>query len=158
MNELSADELQVSLTRMVEEVEENDNVELSPIAAETQNFLYSFAYSFYQNGKFKEAASYFRFLTLVDLHNPKYWLGLGAAQQMLKDFTQAIQAYKTAMVLNETDPYTYFLLADCYFAQGEGEKGLEVLNTVEEQFGKEDKYKPLIGHIAIIRRSWNTKE
>lgn len=158
MNKLSADELQLNLTRMVEEFEENESLELSPIAPETQNFLYSFAYSFYQNGKFKEAASYFRFLTLVDLHQYKYWLGLGAAKQMLKDFDQAIKAYKTAMVLKETDPYTYFLLADCYFAKGEGEKGLEVLDAAQEQFGKEDKYKPLSGHIALIRRSWKDRE
>lgn len=158
MNDLSADELQLHLTKLVEEFEESSCQELPKLASGTQNFLYSFAYSFYQNGKFKEATSYFRFLTLVDLQNPKYWLGLGAAEQMLKNFDKAIQAYKAAMVLNENDPYTYFLLADCYFARGQGEQGLEVLTTVEQRFGNEEKYQPLIGHIALIRRSWDTKE
>ena len=47
--------------------------------------VYSLAFGYYQTGKYEEAHKLFQFLVLFDHLNAKYWFGLGATQQALRD-------------------------------------------------------------------------
>ena len=66
-----------------------DNATLKQLKGVTNAELeavYSLAFGYYQTGKFNEALKLFQFLVLFDHLNKKYWMGLGAVQQVLKDF------------------------------------------------------------------------
>ena len=153
ISETTSIEMDEALTRVVEKIENGMAVEKHEMSQDLIDSLYSYAYHFYQNGKYEEAKSFFRFLTLLNMNLPKYWMGLGASDQMLKNYDEAIYSYKVAMVLNESDPYVYFVIADCYIAEGQTEKGIEVLEEAVRLFGEDDKYKKIIAHIDVVRLS-----
>jgi cytochrome c-type biogenesis protein CcmH/NrfG len=61
-------------------------------------------------------AHFFRVLCAMDCDDPKHWLGLGAAYQMLKDYDEALPAYGLAAVLDQTNPQVHLHAADCFIA------------------------------------------
>lgn len=75
--------------------------------------LYSVAHNFYKNGKYDKALPLFQFLSLIDHVNKKWWMGYGAAAQMSKDYTKAINAYAMATVLDIDDPRPQLQAAYC---------------------------------------------
>lgn len=99
---------------------------------ETKEGIYHFAYQFYLNGKYADAVKFFRFLTRVDIGQKKHWMGLGAAQQMQKEYEQAIQAYSVAALLDELDPHVHIHAAECFFALEKLEEGITALNSAKK--------------------------
>jgi len=151
-------EMDEALARVVEKTISGIGLKNQELSQDLIDSLYSYAYHFYQNGKYSEAKSFFRFLTLLNKDLPKYWMGLGACDQMLKNYAEAIYSYNVAMVLNERDPYVYFVIADCYIADGHTEKGIEVLEEAVLLFGDDDKYKKIIAHIDVVRQAWDNQQ
>lgn len=151
-------EMDEGIAKLIENIENGSAIEKKELSQDMIDSLYNYAYHFYKSSKYAEAKSFFRFLTLININTAKYWMGLGASQQMLKDYDEAIASYKIAMVLNDQDPYVYFVIADCYILQGLTEKGLEVLDEAVKLFGTQDKYKKLIDHIDLIRQAWDNQK
>jgi len=148
---------EATLDQIIDKIANNESFENVEFSTNMFDSLYHEAYHYYQNGRYEQSKSVFRFLTFFDLKNAKFWLGLGAADQMLKNYEEAIYSYKVALVLNENNPHVYFLIADCYIAQEKIDDAMHILKNVEEAFGQEEKYKKLISHVALIRQSWETQ-
>ena len=66
--------------------------------------VYSVAHTMYGNGRFGDALIMFRFLTLMDYSEKRFWMGLGATQQMTGHYQDAVQAYAYATMLDIDDP------------------------------------------------------
>ncbi|NGX43592.1 MAG: Chaperone protein IpgC [Chlamydiae bacterium] len=132
----------------------NGDKELPKISKNAIEAVYAFGYGFYENGKYESAMHFFRFLTLADSQNRKYWMGLGAAYQMLKDHERALQSYGYAALLNENEPTAHFHAAECFFALKNREQGNEALTSAKTvALRKPKKYKTLLKRIALIKEN-----
>lgn len=131
----------------------NGNTPLLPhISNDSIEALYAFAHGFYESGHFEKAMHFFRFLTMLDISTRKHWLGLGASYQMLKQYERALQCYAQAALLDETDPYTHWHAAECFFAIKKYEQAKEALNSTEltaKKFPK--RYSSLLEKIQLIK-------
>ncbi len=114
--------------------------DLQKMSDESMEAIYSVAYSLYQSGKYDEAVQIFQFLCFYDHFNKKYFLGLGACQQMLKKYDSAIEIFTLATVLDADDPRAMVYLGDCYLATGRQEKAREAYEKAIEWAGSRAKY------------------
>lgn len=101
-------------------------LEFSPDALST---LYSLAFHLYQNGKHHDSKQVFRFLTLSDPLERRYWMGLASSYQMLKDYRSALECYSIAAVQDPNDPYVHLHAADCLFATGQIHTAIKTLES-----------------------------
>lgn len=116
--------------------------------------LYTFAYHFYDHGKYQRAADFFYVLTRLNNQDQTYWLGLAAAQQMLKQYEKALDSYSIAALLDPENPTVHFYAAGCFFSLGNVEKGLQALEAAELVGQGQSKHKMLISQLALIRQAW----
>lgn len=90
--------------------------DLKGLTTENMEGFYSVAYNAYNAGNFDQAHKIFQFLCYFDHLEPKYWMGLGATRQMLKNFSGAVDAFSLAGILNLNDPRAPFQAAHCHIA------------------------------------------
>jgi len=90
-----------------------DFTELSP---ESMEAFYMMAYNFYSSGKYEDAAKVFQLLCMLNHFEVKYWKGLGASRENLKDYDGALQAYGYLTMIDLHDPYPPFYGAKCLLA------------------------------------------
>lgn len=148
-----------SLSKLLEQADP-DSLQFDaifPISSKTQEETYAVGYRYYVNAKYREAVNIFRFLMLSDSQNRKYWLGLGAALQMLKEYQKALEAYLIASEMDSTDPYIYLYMADCLIALGKIPEAMEILKTVEHIATGQQAYESLIIHVDLIRQAWSNQ-
>ena len=99
--------------------------------------VYTLAFSYYRTGKFDEAHKLFQFLVLFDHLNAKYWMGLGAVQQVLKDYEHAAMSYGYCSFLNLDNPKPQLHAAECFLAMGDKVKAASALYALEEYCPKD---------------------
>ncbi|KIJ02888.2 CesD/SycD/LcrH family type III secretion system chaperone [Xanthomonas phaseoli pv. phaseoli] len=80
--------------------------------------VYAYAYRFYQQGKLKEAESFFRFLFMYDFRCAEYPMGLAAVYQLRGEYQKAIEYYAIAISLTKDDLRPVFHSAQCHLCLG----------------------------------------
>jgi type III secretion system low calcium response chaperone LcrH/SycD len=130
---------------------------LPKFSPESIDALYSTAYNLYEKGKYSEAVHFFRFLTMLKTFERKYWIGLGASQQMCKLYEDAVQSYEAAALMNHNDPYVHFHASECLFLLKKTDRAMDALNAAEIVARQEKKYKNLISQFALIRKTWSNQ-
>ncbi|NGX61239.1 MAG: Chaperone protein SicA [Chlamydiae bacterium] len=93
--------------------------------------LYKEAYDFYQEDRYHDALTVFRWLVVLNPYKYDFWMGLGAAQQLLSQSEKALHAYAAAALLDCENPDPHFYAHECYVEMGEkeeAEKALELSN------------------------------
>ena len=103
--------------------------------------IYSVAYHLFSAAKYEEAQTLFSFLSLWDPSQHKYWVGLGAVRQCLKNYEEAIDAYGMAAILDTHNPTPAAYAADCHMALGNTQEAINALDTAIEWSG--DNYKEI---------------
>ncbi|MBR4675188.1 MAG: SycD/LcrH family type III secretion system chaperone [Victivallales bacterium] len=106
--------------------------ELKGITDAEMEAIYSMGYSFYNTGRYDDAEKVFRFLVLFDHLEPKYWTGLGAAQQVKKLYGDAITSYGYASFLDLDNPKPQYFAAQCFLALGDKDNALSALAALEK--------------------------
>ena len=94
--------------------------------------VYSLAFGYYRTGKYDDALKLFKFLVLFDHLNAKFWLGLGAVQQVLKDFQGAVASYGYCSFLKLDDPRPQLHAAECFLAMGDKRNAASSLEALDE--------------------------
>ena len=94
--------------------------------------VYSLAYGYYRTGKYDEALKLFQFLVLFDHLNQKYWMGLGAVQQVLKDYQGAVTSYGYSSFLKLDNPKPQLHAAEGFLALGDRRNAASTLEALEE--------------------------
>ena len=94
--------------------------------------MYSLAFGYYRTGKYDDALKLFKFLVLFDHLNAKFWLGLGAVQQVLKDFQGAVASYGYCSFLKLDDPRPQLHAAECFLAMGDKRNAASSLEALDE--------------------------
>ena len=93
--------------------------ELKGITKAEMEAVYSVGFNMYRTGRYDDAEKIFRFLVLFDHLEPKYWLGVGAVQQVRKDYEGAIASYGYASFLDLSNPKPQLHAAECFLAMGD---------------------------------------
>ena len=93
--------------------------ELKGISHDELEAVYSLGFNYYKTGRIDDAAKIFQFLVLFDHLNPKYWLGVGAIQQIKKDYDGAVASYGYASFLDLSNPKPQYHAAECFLAKGD---------------------------------------
>ena len=91
--------------------------------------IYGTGYNQYTTGHYEEAARVFQYLCLYDQWNPRNYLCLGACQQMMHLYAQAIQTYTFAFRLDARNPLALIYMADCNLALNRVDKAKEIYKT-----------------------------
>jgi len=127
----------------------------SEIAEENVQMSYCTAYNLYQRQQYEEALQFFRLLVWVRPLEAKYWKGLGACLQVLKDYEEALESYDYCQTLHsEPDPYISIHQADCYFALNQAQAGLDVLAMAQRQ-AKKIQNTQIMDHVDLMRELWS---
>jgi len=93
--------------------------------------VYSLAFGYYRTGKYDEAFKLFQFLVLFDHLNAKFWFGLGATQQALKDFQNAVVSYGYCSFLKLDNPKPQLHAAECFLALGDKRNAASSLEALD---------------------------
>ncbi len=105
--------------------------ELKGVTNEELEAVYSLAFSYYQTGKYDDAEKLFQLLVLFDHLNAKYWFGLGAVQQALKNYQDAVVSYGYCSFLNLENPKPQLHAAECFLALGDKRNAASSLEALD---------------------------
>ncbi|PJE79760.1 Chaperone protein IpgC [invertebrate metagenome] len=114
--------------------------DLKQMSDEAMEAIYSVAYNLYQSGKYAEAQKIFQFLCFYDHFNRKYFMGLGACQQMLKQYDQALEIFAFAVMLDGSDPGAMIYMGDCHLALGDQPMAIQSYEMAMDCAGDNPKY------------------
>ncbi len=127
--------------------------EILGFSNETMARFYRAAYHLFEDKRFADAANAFLFLTTLNPFNHDFWLGLGMATQLCKNFEIAIDAYEMAAICELDNPVSYFYLAKCLYAIHERENALHALDLALEYAQDKDEYAELKQQAQMARES-----
>lgn len=122
MTEATEEEKLLNLAEVAKRIESGalTVAQMRGITPEELEAVYALAYDYYRTGRINEAETLFRFLTVFDHLNEKYWMGMGAVFQVKKEFEKAVQAYAyVAAILNLKNVGASYYAAECYLALGD---------------------------------------
>ena len=93
--------------------------------------IYALGYNLYTTGQLKDADTVFRYLVFIDHTNAKYWIALGAVQQLNREFANAVTSYGFASFLDIHNPKPQYHAAECLLALGDKEKAESALAALD---------------------------
>lgn len=105
--------------------------------------LYLAAQRLLANKHCADAADAFLFLVGLNPRKSSYWLGLGMASQMNRDFETAVDAYELAAIGEIDCPVPYLYLGKCFFALHEREAALDAFSLAVEYAADHPDYREL---------------
>lgn len=106
--------------------------ELENISDEEMETIYALGYNFFTYGKYAAAKDIFTGLTAYAPYTSHYWRALGAVNQQLKDYTEAIAAYDMAIANDDNDLVAYVYRGESQILAGNVDSGLTDLEKVME--------------------------
>jgi type III secretion system low calcium response chaperone LcrH/SycD len=112
--------------------------------------VYHLAYNQYEQGQYAEAERTFQVLCFHDHLSPRFWLGLGAARQQLRDYPGAIMAYSMVPEIGAADPRAPLRAAECYIALGLFEEAVSGLEAALDWAGNGGNRQGVIRHVELL--------
>lgn len=111
--------------------------DFTSLTPESMEAFYMVAYTLYNGKKYEDAEKVFKLLCTLDHFQVKYWKGLAASRENLKDYDGALAAYSYITMMDIHDPYPPFHGAKCLLALGRTKEGESALRaTVFNAEGK----------------------
>lgn len=145
--------MQASLSEMASFLETGSD--FPPFSSDSLEALYGTAFELYRNGKYEDAADVFRFLTLSNSFERKYWIGLAACHQMNKHYAEAIECYSIAAIQDPTDPYAHLHAAECFFHMGQKTKAKEALASAAATAKDSPVHAALMPKLELLHAVWS---
>ena len=105
--------------------------QLKGVSNDELEAIYSLAFGYYRTGKYDDAHKLFQFLVLFDHLNAKFWFGLGATQQALKAYADAVASYGYCSFLNLENPKPQLHAAECFLALGDRRNAASSLEALD---------------------------
>ena len=102
------------------------------ISDEEMEAIYAMGVNFYKAGNYEDAEKVFKFLTMFDHLNSRYWTAMGSLRQVQRRFAEAVEAYKFASFLDLENPKPAYYAAECLLALGEKPAALSALDALEQ--------------------------
>lgn len=124
--------------------------ELWHITPKMMTLLYSQGRQHYLRKDYSKASATFRFLHLLEPLNDLYVMGIGASEQMKKDYAEALYWYWVAEKLSVNSPLPNYYASDCYEKLNMPEYARYALTQAIEKCKGDHSYKDLQGKIELI--------
>ena len=126
--------------------------ELEGISDEEMETIYALGYNFFTYGKYDAAKDIFTGLTAYAPYTAHYWRALGAVNQQMKDYAEAIAAYDMAIANDETDVVSYVYRGESQILSGNVEAGLTDLERVLQIGGDYPQFAPWVSRSDLLLR------
>jgi type III secretion system low calcium response chaperone LcrH/SycD len=104
--------------------------ELEGISDEEMETIYALGYNFFTYGKYDAAKDIFTGLTAYAPYTAHYWRALGAVNQQLKEYPEAVAAYDMAIANDDMDVVSYVYRGESQILSRNVDAGLEDLQAV----------------------------
>jgi len=124
--------------------------ELEGISDEEMETIYALGYNFFTYGKYDAAKDIFTGLTAYAPYTAHYWRALGAVNQQLKDYQEAIAAYDMAIANDEQDVVSYVYRGESQILARNVPAGLDDLQTVLQVGGAMPAYAPWVQRAELL--------
>ena len=124
--------------------------ELEGISDEEMETIYALGYNFFTYGKYDAAKDIFTGLTAYAPYTAHYWRALGAVNQQLKDYQEAIAAYDMAIANDEHDVVSYVYRGESQILARNVPAGLDDLQTVLQVGGAMPAYAPWVQRAELL--------
>lgn len=105
-------------------------MEAEGISDDDLETIYALGYNFFSYGKYEAARDIFTGLTAYAPYTAHYWRALGAVNQQLKDYPEAIAAYDMAIANDDADLVSYVYRGESQILSGNVQDGLRDLEQV----------------------------
>lgn len=119
--------------------------------------IYGVAYSYYSQGKYKEAISLFYFIISVTPKNAKYAFGFAASLYQLKDYENAVLGFYMAHAVNQKDPLSAFYVADCCLKMNQNQEADHFLDLAIHAAGTDGTHATLKERCTLIKSALHKK-
>ncbi len=129
---LSSKEAEQIGRELVKKLEANPQMNLKDatgISDEALEEVYSLAFTFYNQGKYRESISLFEFLSGASPGTYKYILGLASSYHQIEAYEDACLGFYIALNLEPTNPIPAWFATDCFLKQNLPEEAQEFAET-----------------------------
>ncbi len=123
------------------------------LTEESVEQFYTYGYAQYKFGNISQAIEVFRVLCARRPFESRFWFGLGASCQELKQYEAALKAWAMAAITEKSDPYPHFHAAECAFSMQRLDEARLALTEAELRIAK-DKNHPLRQRIPALKMTW----
>ena len=107
--------------------------EAAGVKKETLEAGYGLAFSLYNSGNFKDAATMFQALCIYNHQDERFWMGLGGCRQMNDDLDGAIDAYGMATFMGSlASPAPSVHAGLCYLKKGDKDNARALFDAAVE--------------------------
>jgi type III secretion system low calcium response chaperone LcrH/SycD len=124
--------------------------ELEGISDEEMETIYALGYNFFTYGKYDAAKDIFTGLTAYAPYTPHYWRALGAVNQQMKDYAEAIAAYDMAIANDEADVVSYVYRGESQILSGNVAAGLTDLQKVLQIGAQYPQFAPWVQRSELL--------
>lgn len=146
-----------ALESIVDEVLATHNPSVFQLSADQLLLMYSSAYHLYGHGKYIDSKRLFRFLTICEPFDRRYWMGLAASLLQIKDYKGSLECYSVAAIQDPDDPYVHLYAADCLFALKKVKEGIRTLESAIAAAKKSDLHLTLLKQLENMHHAWIKK-
>ncbi|CAI1686038.1 Salmonella invasin chaperone [Serratia fonticola] len=123
------------------------------ISNEMMEQMYSHAHHFYQQGRLDDAESFFSFLCMYDLNNADYFIGLGAVNQLKKNYQKACDLYALAYVIAKDNFSPIFYSGQCQLLMGNFVKAMQCFDLICRRANDESLKKKSRIYLQTIKKN-----
>jgi len=113
--------------------------------------LYEEAFEYYENDRYLDSITVFRWLVLFNSYEMKYWMGFAANQQLLEQYEKALHAYAVASLLDSEDPYPHYHAYECYMLLNNKEDADKALKLAYQRCDGKAAYDELKDEIEQLK-------
>lgn len=120
--------------------------------------IYTLAYGFYNQGKYKESVSLFQFLAGASPKTYKYVLGLASSFHQLEAYEEAAVGFFIASNIEPENPIPAYYVMDCFLKQGLLEEADEFAQVTTWICGDRPQFQDLKKRCELIKKSLKLKK
>ena len=124
--------------------------ELEGISDEEMETIYALGYNFFTYGKYDAAKDIFTGLTAYAPYTAHYWRALGAVNQQMKDYGEAIAAYDMAIANDELDVVSFVYRGESQILARNADSGLQDLQTVLQIGAGRPEFGPWVQRAELL--------
>lgn len=114
--------------------------------------LFSMGYYYYNHGKYKEAQTFFCYLTFLNDKESKYFFSAASAFHMQKDYGSAIAFYRRCTSLDWKHPMPWYYLTDCYWKIQDYPNAVMSIQHFITRAKHDEKYHTLCERAEILHK------
>jgi type III secretion system low calcium response chaperone LcrH/SycD len=146
---------------VLQKMEENPGMTLKDatgISDAALGEMYRLAYTFYNQGKYRESIALFEFLVGAAPNTYKYILGLAASYHQIEAYNDAFAGFFIALHLDPENPIPAYYAIDCCLKQNWHEEAEEFAEATAEICGDRPEYAALKHRCNLIVQSLKSKK